>query len=199
MQSLPPDPLQRANEFRIAQETEWARLASEGDSVALTNLYETYIDSVYRYMYIRVDNISEAEELTSETFTRAIEGLLLDKSSLQGYSFRSWLFDIASNLLKEHYWKNQKSEVLDNSLKHTEQTDENADLVDSFLREEEQEALWQMIKELPTEEQSILVMRHVYELSYAEIAQRLGRSENACKQLHYRSLKKLKLKAQERD
>src|SRR5947209_18902977 len=98
MQSLPPDPIDRASELRLAQEAEWVRRASEGDQDALVKLYEKNFDTLYRYIYKRVENIHVAEELTSETFTRALAVLLRGDSSLQGKPFGSCLFRIAARV-----------------------------------------------------------------------------------------------------
>lgn len=199
MQPLPPDPIERAVELRLAQEAEWVRRASEGDQDALVKLYERNIDQLYRYFYSRVENISEAEELTSETFTRAIKGLLRGDYSVQGKPFGSWLFGIAARVLKE--LKRESKDTSDmkdvDELPEYSQPANEGDILDSFVQQEERDALWQLVRELPVVEQRILVMRHVDGLSYAQIAKRLSRSEFACKQLHYRALERLKKKVHE--
>ena len=195
-----PDRYDKANAVKLAEEEALVRQASRGNSTAFTKLYEYYIDLIYRYIYLRVGNISEAEALTNETFTRALEGLLHGRYTWRGKPFGAWLYGIAMNVLQEDNRGSMRAsmtERLDYLAEHSDPLDEQPDPLDSFLQKEEQSVLWQLIKELLMEEQRILVFRHVYELSYAEIAERLGRSENACKQLHYRVLKKLRLKAQE--
>ena len=83
---------------------------------------------------------------------------------------------------------------------YNEPVSEQVDVLDAMIQREEQDALWELVKELTQEEQRVLVMRHVYDLSYAEIAKQLNYvSEGACRQAHYRILNKLKLKAQEAD
>ena len=186
----------------LAEEESLVRRASQGDSTALAKIYETYIDDIYRYFYSRVSNISEAETLTSETFTRALEALSHKHFTWQGKPLGAWLHGIAANVIREYTRKSMKApfiEGLNDLLEPNEPVSEQPDMLETLIQQEKQNAIWQLIKEFPIEEQQILVLRHGYGLSYAEIAQRLGRSENASKQLHYRVLKKLKLKAQEFD
>ena len=202
--TLPPprDRLDKQSEVRLAEEAELVRRAKQGDSVALAKLYENYIDQIYRFIYNWVRNVYEAQTLTSETFTRAIEALSRGRYTWQDKRFGAWLYGIARNTLLERQRKLKQgpvTEELDRVLETHEPSSQEPDALDTLVQREEQTALWQLIKELALEEQRILILRHVYDLSYADIAQGLGRSENACKQLHYRVLRKLKLKAQETD
>jgi RNA polymerase sigma-70 factor, ECF subfamily len=188
--------------MQLDAEAALVRQASQGDSIALTKIYELYIDDIYSFCYSRVGNISEAENLTSETFTRALEALSHGHFTWQGKPLGAWLYGIAANVVREYMRKSMNApiiEELDHLLAHNEPESEQPDMLETLIQKEKQDAIWQLIKELTVEEQRILVLRHGYELSYAEIAERLGRGENACKQFHYRVLKKLKLKAQEVD
>ncbi len=90
-------------------------------------------------------------------------------------------------------------EDLNDILETDEPMSEKGDILDTIVLKEERTALWQLVEELPVQDQSVIILRHIYELSYAQIAERLGRSEDACKQTHYRALKKLKLKVEEAD
>jgi RNA polymerase sigma-70 factor (ECF subfamily) len=200
---LPRDRLDKRSEVWLAEEAGLVRRASQGDSAALTKLYELYIDLLYRYIFSRVHNVYEAQTLVSETFTRAIVALSSrGRYTWQSKRFGAYLYGIAGNVLLERNRKLKNgplSEELDRALEGHEPMSPEPDALDALVQREEQAALWQLIKELALEEQRILILRHVYELPYADIAQVLGRSENACKQFHYRVLRKLKLKAQETD
>lgn len=189
-----------ADETRLAEEAARVRRASQGDQDALIEIYKQSFDALYGYFRKRVRSKSEAEALTSETFTRAIEGLLRGQYTWQGKPFRSWLFGIAARVLKEHRREFDNAsgiDSLDNLLGHNEPLSEEEDVPGTVVQQEESDALWRLVRELPDTEQSILIMRHVDDLSYAEIAQYLKRSVNACKQLHYRALANLKHKAHE--
>ena len=175
---------QKEDAMRLAEEEAgWAQQASQGDPDAFAKLHERYVDSVYNYFYTKVCSAFEAEELTSETFYRAIEALVHRRNTGQVKHFRPWLFKIATRVFQEYRGRLAKtpdSDRLGNALGNDEPLDE------------EEDALWQLVYELPDIERRILIMRHKHKLSYAEIARHLNCSVKACKQLHYQALTKLK-------
>jgi len=181
----------------LAEEAALVQRASKGDTDALVKLYEGSVDSIYRYCYSRVGNISEAEDLTSEIFTRAIEALVRGTNAWQSKPFGSWLYSIAINLLRERKKKLRDAPLagqMKDLLEHKEPPSEEANILDAARHREERDALWQLVDELPLAEQSVLIMRHVYDLSYNQIAERLKRSEGACRSLHQRALNGLRHK-----
>ena len=201
-QPSPPRPLSE-DEVVKAAEARLVQQATEGDTHALEKLYEVSLEPVYRYIYRRTENVFEAENLTSETFTRAVDALAQGRYDYrQGRPFRAWLVGIAANILQERYRALKNTPViedLNDILENNEPTSGGDDPLDWIVQQEEKSALWQLVEKLPVLEQSVIVLRHVYELSYAKIAERLNRSENSCKQLHYRALKKLKKLADEQE
>jgi RNA polymerase sigma-70 factor (ECF subfamily) len=201
-QSVPSDQLMKANEVELAKEEECVRRVFEGDAQGFEQLYEKYVEAVYRYFYRRLENIAEAENLTSETFMRAVDAFFKGHYSWQGKPFGAWVFGIAARVLHEHYQHLKSlpvSEPLQDVPELEEPISEESDALTALIQEDERDALWRLVDELPEVERSVVILRHVYDLPYARIAERLGRSEDACKQMHYRALKKLKLKAQEAD
>ena len=195
-----PSRFDKENAVRLAEEEAWVQRASQGDQDALLELYEQYIDPLYGYFYSRVGSVSEAETLTSETFMRAVETLLRGHATWQDRPFGSWLYDTASNVLQEQNRTLEDRPFIED-LSHAREpfvpASQERSVLDSMIGEAEGEALWQLVRALPAAEQRILVMRHAHKLPYAEIAKRLRLSESACKRLHYRVLKKLKLLTQE--
>ena len=79
------------------------RRAQKGDSEAFGVLYTLYLDPIYRYVYYRVDRAATAEDLTGEVFVRAWEALPSFK--VQASPFKSWLYQIAHNLVIDHHRK----------------------------------------------------------------------------------------------
>lgn len=178
-----------------ADEAELVQRASQGDRDALAILYESHVDRVYRHLYSKVGNIAEAEDLTSETFTRAIEGIMRGQYVWRDKPFAAWLFAIVRHVLQERRRKLNGLpliENLDTLLESFEPMSLEMDIPDALVQKEEQMALWDLVKKLPFYDQKLLIMRHAYCLPFSEIARHLGRSEAACKQLHYRVIAKLK-------
>ena len=76
-------------------------LARNGDAEAFGMLYDHYQASVYRFLYYRVGSVALAEDLTSETFFRALRSM--SSFRWQGKDFGAWLMTIARNLTTDHY------------------------------------------------------------------------------------------------
>jgi len=163
-------------------------LARSGDAEAFGLLYDHYQGSVYRFLYYRVGSVALAEDLTSETFFRALRSMSSFK--WQGKDFGAWLMTIARNLTTDHY-KSSRTRL--------ESTTEDMSPHDSATEGPEaavlasltNEALLAALKKLPAEQQECLIMRFLQGLSIAETAQILGRSDGAIKQLQLRGVRNL--------
>jgi RNA polymerase sigma-70 factor (ECF subfamily) len=163
-------------------------LAQDGDADAFGLLYERYVDLVYRYIYVRVGSSHLAEDLTSETFIRALRRI--DSFSWQGKDIAAWFVTIARNLITD----NAKSARF-----RMEVT--TADMIDADRRVDgpENEVLTQLrdtrvfeaIRTLKPEQAECLVLRFMQGLSLAETALVIGKSEGAVKQLQLRAVRAL--------
>ena len=80
----------------------WALVhrAQEGDAEAFGELYDHYVTMVHRYVYHRVGDRATAEDVTSETFVRALRRI--DSLSFQGRDVGAWLVTIARNIILDH-------------------------------------------------------------------------------------------------
>ena len=163
-------------------------LARAGDAEAFGMLYDHYQPSVYRFLYYRVGSAAVAEDITSETFLRALRNM--GSFRWQGKDFGAWLTTIARNLATDHA-KSGRSRL--------EVTTEDMSLHDSAVEGPEgavlaaitNEALLAALRQLPPEQQDCLVLRFLQSRSIAETAEVLGRSEGAVKQLQLRAVRNL--------
>jgi len=163
-------------------------LARAGDSEAFGMLYDHYQPAVYRFLYYRVGSVTLAEDLTSETFFRALRSMSTFR--WQGKDFGAWLMTIARNLTADHYKAGRT---------RLEQTTEDLSDLDSATEGPEgavlatltNEALLEALGQLPREQQECLIMRFLQGMSIAETAQVLGRSDGAIKQLQLRGVRNL--------
>ncbi len=163
-------------------------LARGGDSEAFGMLYDHYNASVYRFIYYRVGSVALAEDLTSETFFRALRSMSSFK--WQGKDFGAWLMTIARNLTADHYkaGRTRLEFATEDMGAHDSATDGPENAVLASLTNE---ALLQALGELPSEQQECLIMRFLQGLSIAETAKILGRSDGAIKQLQLRGVRNL--------
>ena len=179
---LPPDEPDRDRMVALV------RLAQEGDAEAFGQLYDRYVDGVYRFCYHRVSSVSLAEDLTSETFFRALRGI--SQFRWQGRDFGAWLTTIARNLVTDHY-KSSRARLETVSEALPERDDHGPGPEDAALAMLTQEALTAALQRLPAEQRDCVVMRFLQGLSIAETAAVLSRSEGAVKQLQLRAVRNL--------
>ena len=164
--------------------------AQAGDAEAFGLLYDRYIDVVYRYVYYRVANSSLAEDLTSETFLRALRRI--SSYTWQGRDFGAWLVTIARNLIADHYKSGRyrmevaTSDLVEAGADRSEEGPEN-----EVLANITNAALLDAVRQLNAEQQECISLRFLQGMSVAETAQIMGKNEGAIKALQYRAVKSL--------
>jgi RNA polymerase sigma-70 factor (ECF subfamily) len=146
-------------------------------------IYETYFQRIYNYAYYRTQNQNDAEEITSQTFLKALE-------HIQDYEYRSipvavWLYKIASNALTDLYRKRGKTVELteEHALK-----DAGCEPEQVLLGKSEKEQLTYQLNNLPPLQQQALILRYMQDFSLKEIAEVMDKTEGAVKQLLHRGL-----------
>ena len=152
-------------------------------------LYERYVDRIYNYIYHRVGNVHDAEDLTSRTFFRALSHLQHYED--KGVPFSAWLYRIAHNLVANWHRDRSRRQLisLDGLLRLAapEQSPERA-----IEEQAERESLRAAIRRLPADRQQLLILKFGERLSNAEIGQIMGRTEGAIKSLYHRTLAALR-------
>jgi RNA polymerase sigma-70 factor (ECF subfamily) len=163
-------------------------LARGGDSEAFGQLYDHYQPQVYRFVCYRTRSQTLAEDLTSETFLRALRNM--SGFRWQGKDFGAWLMTIARNLCTDHFKASRTRLELttDDMGAHDDLTEGPENAVLAGLTNE---ALLDGLKKLAEEQRDCLIMRFLQGLSIAETAETLGRSEGAVKQLQLRGVRNL--------
>ena len=158
--------------------------AAQKDPSRFADLYEDNFERVYAYIANRVDNRDEAEDLTSAVFQKALASL--PRFKWRGAPFAAWLFKIASNLIADRSKRAARERGL-------EDADDATDLSQISLDEIEFRAqLFRMVETLPIDQSRVIAMRFSEEKSIREIADELGRTEGAVKQLQFRGLQHLR-------
>lgn len=166
-------------------------LASQkGDSDAFGKVYDIFVDAIYRYVFYRVKN-GEVEDLVEIVFLKAWENI--GKYKRGKYSFSSWLFRIAHNLVIDYYRTQNTSVSLDEQLEET---------VQSYKREHQpvkraedainNKLLFDALNLLKKPHHDFIVLKFVNELSNEEIAKILGKRVSSLRVMQFRALKELK-------
>ena len=159
--------------------------ASQGDREAFGLLYERYIERIFNYVYYRTGNLHDAEDLTARVFQRAMNHI--HNYTDRGVPFSAWLYRIAHNLVANwHRDRSRRQEIPLNDLPIVPSKDDRPEA--TLVRSQEQDSLLRLIRQLPAERQTLLILKFVENLSNAEIGQIMGRSEGAVKSLYHRTL-----------
>lgn len=158
--------------------------AQAGDETAVAQIYDAYVKPIYRYHYSRVGNAVDAEDLTSQTFMAVIE--TLPRYQDRG-RFTAWIFQIARNKAMDHFRANHNESHVVEMAADTVQ----ADALDAIDRNESRAKLNALMRMLNEDEQELLRLRFTAELSFVQIGQLLGRSEDAVRKSMRRTLDRL--------
>lgn len=168
------------NEELVAQ-------AIKGDGEAFDKLYQRYLDSIYRYVYFRIGDPDEAEDLTEEVFVRAWEAL--PGYQMREHLFISWLYRIAHNLIVDYHRRSRPTLLVD--------AGENPQAVtpgtpESILEQMQSlQKLAEAIGELNEDEQQVILLRYIEGLSHGEVAATIGKSNEASRVIQHRALARL--------
>jgi RNA polymerase sigma-70 factor (ECF subfamily) len=164
------------------------RLAQEGSADAFGELYRIYCDTVFRYIYYRVSTRALAEDLTSETFVRALRRITT--FSWQGRDFGAWLVTIARNLVAD-YFKSSRHRMEVSTGEMLDSNEVEASPEDSVLEHLSNEALLDAVHRLNDQQRECVTLRFLQGLSVAETADIMGKNEGAIKTLQYRAVRTL--------
>ncbi len=185
---MPDLPLARRRpDYGGEDEASLVLAAVRGDAAAFGELYRRYVPRVYRYIYSHVGERVEAEDLTAQAFTAAWESI--GRYREQG-NFAAWLFRIARNKANDYYRRRRSQLSLDEA--HSillEDWDPQAHMEQSELLRR----LSEVIRQLDRDQAELLRLRFAADMSYAEIASVLGRSEAAVKMSVHRLLHHLQV------
>lgn len=163
--------------------------ATRGDASAFGLLYDHYQPQIYRFVVIKVGRREDAEDITHQIFLSAWKNI--GGYEHLGHPFSSWLYQIARNLVIDHYRTN-KIEI------NLEEAEDAHDIghIDSSEAEVElslaMDKVTEAIRSLSELHQDVIIMRFVEELSVKEVSASLGKSEGAVKVLQHRAMQKLK-------
>ena len=168
------------------------RRAQSGDVEAFGQIYDRYFDTVFRYIYFRVSRRDLAEDLTSETFLRALKRI--NSFTWQGRDFGAWLVTIARNLMADHFKSGRyRLEIATADVLDADKEDQGPEgnpetaVVDKLTNQ----TLLEAVKELNEDQQECIVLRFLQGFSVAETARAMGKNEGAIKALQYRAVRTL--------
>lgn len=169
-------------------EKDLIKRAKNGEEEPFGRLYDHYLAQIYRFILVKVNNKAEAEDLTHEVFLSAWQNLKSYK--FQGFPFSSWLYQISRNKVIDHYRtkKPQTSfeDLEEGVLKVVGVVENRLDIAFDLER------VKSAIQQLTPEQQDVIMLKFVEDLSNEEIAGALQKSEGAIRLLQHRAITNLK-------
>jgi RNA polymerase sigma-70 factor, ECF subfamily len=169
----------------LAEEAELVAHAQH-DRQAFAHLYRQYLPQVYRYCYRRLGSQQAAEDATSRFFTQALAAL--PRYEERGDSFRAWLFTIAHRVVIDEARRTRPASSLDAA---ASVIDPAPALEDIVIRAEQGQALVVVMRQLSADQRQVLELR-LAGLTAVEIAAVMGRSHGTIRNLHHRTLLRLR-------
>jgi RNA polymerase sigma-70 factor (ECF subfamily) len=160
--------------------------AAQKDPARFAELYEINFERVYAFVARRVGDRDAAEDLTSEVFHKALANLR--RFEWRGAPFAAWLLRIAVNAIADRAQRAGKEVAVDDPPEVSAEATADVDLEEV----ERRTRLFRLVEQLPEDQRRVVAMRFAEEKSIREIAEALGRTEGAVKQLQFRGLQNLR-------
>jgi RNA polymerase sigma-70 factor, ECF subfamily len=152
---------------------------------AFDALYDKYLKKVYTYVYYRVGNVEDAEDITESVFLHAL--IHLERYEDRGIPFSAWLLRIAHNLTANWYRDSSRRRLV--GLESAESVHDSLLTPEEVVeRKEDIQELKRVLEKLPEERQQALILRYAEGMRHKEIGEVMGKSAGAIKVLVHRSL-----------
>jgi len=164
--------------------------AVHGDNAAFAALYDLYVHRVYAYCLLATHHHEDAEDLLALTFEQALRAI--GRYNDRGLPFSSWLLRIAANTIAQQARRDRRERVIlmENGARWGDDADVSLDM--HVERWEAAYELQAQVARLPHDQAAVLWMRYGDDLSFADIAVRVGRTEQATRKLLFRAVKTLR-------
>jgi len=185
---------QKKSRMPLTNERQLVLQAQAGNSEAFGQLYDAYMERIYRFVYFRVEDQQTAEDITSQVFLKAWSNL--DRFQFSRTPYLAWLYTIAHNAVIDHYRTRKVTTALDDvqlsQPDHSEAVENDIDLT------VEMRSVKSALQTLTDDQQRVLTLKFIEGMSNNEIARHLGKREGAIRALQMRGLQALAKQLEEK-
>lgn len=169
---------------------------AQKDSKIFGEIYDQYYPQIFGYILKRTANLEVAQDVTSETFFKALDKLW--QFRWQGAPFSSWLYRIASNEIVNYYRKNKMAQIsLESIIDPAAKGDPHQEIIEAeeeLKKHQDFLLVQQKISTLSIRYQEVLTLRFFEKKKIREIGEILGKREGTIKSLLNRGLERLREK-----
>ncbi len=157
--------------------------AARHDAEAFAQLYDRYVEKIFKYIYYKLGSKSDAEDLTAQVFLKAWEAI--GRYRLTERPFSAWLYRIAHNLVVDHFRTRREAVPIDDV---TSIDEKDGDLDDVTQRHLTAETLRRAIHRLTSDQQQVIILRFLEGYSTEDVAKIMGKGQGAVRTLQHRAL-----------
>lgn len=184
-------PIEAPTEFAVKEKAVAERRRKEA---TLVSLYDEYYDKLARFVFVRIGDQTEAEDIAQEVFLKALESL--DSYKERGAPMQTWLFKIARNLVIDHLRKVARRKAVPIDTVQIQDTTKPEEIVETRLQVEK---LSEALKQLTPAQREVIHLRLWGGLTSAEVGEILGKSSGAVREMQSAAIKLLRKLVYEED
>ncbi len=163
--------------------------AKAGDTQAFEQLYDLYAGRIFRYINLKIQDATQAQDILQETFLKSWKGL--DNLNLVEVNFSAWLYKIAGNCINDYFRKKYRSpQVVE--LEEAVAISSKDNVAEKLMLEADFKTVENAFAKLPSQYRQILELRFIQDFSLKETADILQKNAVSVRVLQFRALKSLK-------
>jgi RNA polymerase sigma-70 factor (ECF subfamily) len=178
-----------SNLLRKFKENNLSSRSLRKDKQAFIEIYNLYVDDIYRFIYFKVGHREDAQDIASDVFLKAWDYIVLNKVD-KSKNLKALFYKIARNSVVDYYRSKKDTSPLE-SLENTDLKDIKQDPQALTEIKHDYERILKLLNNLKEEYKEVIVLKHINELSWDEISQALGKSKGSLRVLLHRATKAL--------
>ncbi len=155
---------------------------------AFSQIYDQCVEKIYRFIFLKVSSQEIAQDLCSETFLKGWQSFKENNKKIDNP--QAFLYQIARNLVVDHYREKGRTQTV--SADYIPITDPRVDLEEETQANSDLDTIKAVLTNLKDEYQEVVIWHYIDDLSIAEIAKMLKKSEGAVRVTLHRALKAVK-------
>lgn len=159
--------------------------AKDQNPEAFGKIYDEYVDQIFRYIYYKVGNFAEAQDLTGQTFLKAFENI--GSYEFRDVAFSSWLYRISHNLVVDFFRRESKRESIPIE-EHPPTPANTGNPVETVMADLDSERLYKALQKLTHNQREVIILKFIDNMSNSAVAEIMGISVGAVKSTQKRGL-----------